>query len=317
MRIYLLLGAAVVLMAMPYPCQGAGTKPVGFFARMFGATQATALADDTGGSTCAGCGIIVGLVEQLSQLYNSTVDEAMEALCSYLPREIQGGCRVLIKTYGPVIIEFLESKETADVVCHALGLCKTPPGTEMCHIFPLPPSSSLSKHHMSKHVQTLRRRALEIAQEHDLQRLRKSLEVGAPPEFCKWPVIDEVCKIIDKFADDHLPVDDLDGDKFSDLPSARGSSWRGKDCNDVDGKIYPGRKAADGDRFFDTNCNGISGLDERTGTTYEEQWCSNTSQYGIIVMGDSIGAHFHIPPQWLNVTEIGVLVSLGTSPAVC
>ena len=285
----------------------ASGKPAGFFTRIFGATES--VRDDTGGSTCVGCALILGVVEQTVELYNTTVDNAMEKLCSYLPGDLQTPCKTLISTYGPAVIELLEKKETPDIVCHAIGLCKTPSGTEMCHIFPLPSSSSLAKHHMSKHIQTLRHRVLEIAKEHELHTLRESLEVGALPNFCKWPIIDEICKLVDKWTGDHLPVDDLDGDKFSDLPTARGSSWRGKDCNDSSSDIYPGRRAVDGDAVLDSNCNGIVGIDDASGTPYEDLWCNGTEQFGTVVLGDSIGAHFHIPREWMNVTEISEAVS--------
>lgn len=85
--------------------------------------------------------------------------------------------------------------------------------------------------------------------------------------------------------------------------------WRGKDCDDLDASIYPGRKASnDGDRYVDHNCNGIYGYDNSTGVSYEELYCSNTGEMGVILMGDSAGAHFHIPPQWMNVTEMSETV---------
>ena len=40
----------------------------------------------------------------------------------------------------------------------------------------------------------------------------------------------------------HEPLVDLDGDKFSVVETFRGTSWRGKDCNDFEKSIHPGRK---------------------------------------------------------------------------
>jgi len=45
-------------------------------------------------------------------------------------------------------------------------------------------------------------------------------EDGVPP--WQW-IID----LIKKFADDHMPLFDLDEDGFSDFPSFRGYHWRG------------------------------------------------------------------------------------------
>ena len=73
----------------------------------------------------------------------------------------------------------------------------------------------------------------------------------------------------------------MDGDGYSDLPSLRGTSWKGKDCNDLDKNIYPGRVVVNGDVVIDTNCNGIYGIDNSTKTSYEEQWCNNTGRFSI------------------------------------
>ena len=41
---------------------------------------------------------------------------------------------------------------------------------------------------------------------------------------------------------DHKPLTDSDGDYFatSDHKTMRGSDWRGIDCDDNDGNVYPG-----------------------------------------------------------------------------
>ncbi|ETO13142.1 hypothetical protein RFI_24231 [Reticulomyxa filosa] len=33
-------------------------------------------------------------------------------------------------------------------------------------------------------------------------------------------------------------------------------------------------------------------------------WCEGTGQMGVALLGDSAGAHFHIPAEWMNVTEM-------------
>ena len=42
---------------------------------------------------------------------------------------------------------------------------------------------------------------------------------------------------------DHLPFFDGDKDRFSTVKELRGSHWRGKDCDDANGNIYPGRRS--------------------------------------------------------------------------
>jgi len=49
----------------------------------------------------------------------------------------------------------------------------------------------------------------------------------------------------------------------------------------------------------DHNCNGIFGVDS-TGRSYEQLFCSQSSQRGVIILGDSATAHFRIPPEWLE-----------------
>lgn len=111
--------------------------------------------------------------------------------------------------------------------------------------------------------------------------------------ICDLPGIKQICKYVQKAFFQHLPSWDVDGDRFStrqvfevnssayrctysfQLQTLRGSTWRGKDCSDVDKNVHPGRKwvtvtelmpdltnrlsprPSKNDRIFDTNCNGI------------------------------------------------------------
>jgi hypothetical protein len=109
--------------------------------------------------------------------------------------------------------------------------------------------------------------------------------------------------------DNHLPLADGDGDTHAagDIPllttNLRGTSWRGRDCDDTNGNVYPGRRTvAPGlTADVDHNCNGISGTDPTSGQSYEDLYCSGpNAPMGIVGIGDSALAHFHIPPQYLN-----------------
>jgi len=108
--------------------------------------------------------------------------------------------------------------------------------------------------------------------------------------------------IIQRFGDEHHPILDSDGDDFSlkENRGLRGSHWRGADCNDSDANIYPGRKENSYSVEFDHDCNGIYGIDPETGISLEEMFCMNTERRGLIHIGDSATAHFHIPPQWMT-----------------
>jgi lysophospholipase L1-like esterase len=99
---------------------------------------------------------------------------------------------------------------------------------------------------------------------------------------------------------DHLPLYDGDQDRFSSSKhkTLRGSDWRGTDCDDKKDAVYPGRKASAEGVDVDHNCNGISGGNATA--SYEELFCSDSDQRGLIMLGDSATAHFHLPPQWLT-----------------
>lgn len=77
-----------------------------------------------------------------------------------------------------------------------------------------------------------------------------------------------------------------------------GNDWRGIDCDDKNGNVYPGRFTSAYDSTIDHNCNGIVG-GNATGS-YEDLFCAGTQPRGLVILGDSATAHFHIPPQWLT-----------------
>lgn len=128
--------------------------------------------------------------------------------------------------------------------------------------------------------------------------------VGGSPDPCGWNI---TC-IVHRVFDQHLPLWDEDNDLF--VPSSgspkdpdngfRGADWRGRDCNDSDASIYPGRHTTAHGPEVDHNCNGITGTDPASGRTYEEMWCDGTDQRGLVILGDSAAAHFHIPPSYLR-----------------
>lgn len=73
---------------------------------------------------------------------------------------------------------------------------------------------------------------------------------------------------------------------------------------DSNNQIYPGRVPILADVNYDANCNGIWGLDEDTGIPWETKLCGSSKSRGIIMLGDSVGAHFHFPSLWFRPLEI-------------
>ena len=253
-----------------------------------------------GGTTCAACSILVGLVEQLTQIYNISVADAIDKFCNFLPSGFKEACNIIVVDFAPSIIKLLEDKETPDVVCHAIDLCKNQNG-QVCHAFPLP-NNSMDE--IKVRISKARRVAQLAAVESNSKLLHPYYKLSG---ICDVSIIKPICELIDRFGKEHLPVDDIDKDYFSDLPTFRGSSWRGKDCSDVSPKVYPGRHTVD-DAIEDTNCNGIFGTDPDTGRTYESLWCNGSRPMGSILLGDSAGAHFHIPPAWMTSRDLSVEV---------
>ena len=247
--------------------------------------------DANGGTPCAACSVLIGLTEQLTQIYNESIADSLARFCSYLPSgEFQKACSVIVDEYSPGIIRLIEANETPDIVCYGIGLCKRDSDSDtICHLFPLPKEWQRSK------VVS----AVKIAQSAK-GRAYKELFTN---DICDDAVFKPICQLIKRFASDHKPLVDVDGDLFSDVDSFRGSSWRGKDCNDLDANIHPG-KISNGDAVFDSNCNGVFGIDTSTGRTYEDQWCNGTNQMGVVVLGDSVGAHFHIPPEYMTAEDL-------------
>jgi len=83
--------------------------------------------------------------------------------------------------------------------------------------------------------------------------------------------------LLQKFGDQHFPLFDLDGDAFSVEPTFRGYHWRGKDCDDYNKHVYPGRKTYHGLEIGkDYNCNGIHGFDFKAMKTWKKKVCNGS-----------------------------------------
>jgi acyloxyacyl hydrolase len=140
-----------------------------------------------------------------------------------------------------------------------------------------------------------------------VQRVRSARALSGAGALAHLPACDlfNISCDIKRVFDEHLPLLDGDNDYFADsLYQLRGASWRGKDCNDKDATIYPGRATNNHGPSVDHNCNGISGVNA-TGCSYEQSFCSgDNTPVGVGILGDSATAHFHIPPQLLNARNV-------------
>lgn len=240
-----------------------------------------------GGTGCAACAIVAALAKQRAAPHRAAL---LNAACARLLPDAPRACAALAAAAGAMI----DDGATPDAVCGALGLCKSTTGAQ-CHLYPLPSEG-------------LAAQAARMASRHAVP--DSALSLLTLPKICNNSVIRPICNWIDGFADDHSPLVDIDGDRFSTAATFRGSDWRGKDCSDVDAKVYPGRRAG-ADVLIDSDCNGVWGVDNTTLRGYESEWCDGTQAMGVIAVGDSATAHFHIPPSWLEADRLDFTGLLG------
>eukprot|EP01112_Ceratiomyxa_fruticulosa_P000581 TRINITY_DN10522_c1_g1_i1.p1 TRINITY_DN10522_c1_g1~~TRINITY_DN10522_c1_g1_i1.p1 ORF type:complete len:544 (-),score=98.46 TRINITY_DN10522_c1_g1_i1:56-1687(-) len=229
------------------------------------------------GYNCVSCVLIVRTVQQYSVTHETSVDKALEELCSFLPAIIQGTCEEFIQKYGSTIINMLGDDATPDQVCQTMEFCPL-----QCSLY--------TKTHPDE--------AFQIHKE-KFQREFKKFGGFDPWEWIKQQ-LNEVYQ-------SHIPPRsfDVDNDKFaSGIETLRGSNWRGQDCNDNDNTIHAGRKVTSHPPSVDHNCNGIYGTVPGSGHSYETLLCNNTQQYGVVVLGASAQAHFEIPVQWIEAATI-------------
>jgi acyloxyacyl hydrolase len=249
-----------------------------------------------GGVFCLGCTAIVSLNQQLAEYHNTSFAESFHRLCSYLPLTLSDGCFILGKLFLPVVEPYQYS--SPDVICHMIGQCYTEKGQPECKAYPK------RGHEFAKNVKRAKRFARE-----KLPFLLKEIENIAEfgklgVDICSIPGIKRICQYLENVFGKDKPILDLDGDRFSSYETLRGSAWRGKDCNDFFSTHYPGRKPIDNDVLFDSNCNGVHGFNLPHLRTWEDMLCGESSPQGTIALGDSVTAHFRIPPEWLTATEI-------------
>ncbi|XP_006832331.1 PREDICTED: acyloxyacyl hydrolase-like [Chrysochloris asiatica] len=242
---------------------------------------------------CLGCVLVVSVIEQLAQVHNSTTQAAMEKLCSYLPEKmfLKATCYLVVELYGSDIIKLLNKDINADVVCHTLKFCKQNPGQPLCHLYPIPKATW--KFTLKKARNIIKKPQILKYPGHDFN-------------ICSLPFISKICQEIKTVFKSSVPFQDADSDKYSVFPTLRGYHWRGRDCNDHDNMTYPGRRPVNWDAHQDSNCNGIWGIDPKDGIPYEKKFCEGSQPRGIILLGDSAGAHFHIAPEWITASQMSL-----------
>jgi len=249
---------------------------------------------------CSFCILALGLIEQVG--FQVKLESYLQDQCT---NEM---CRGAVHNF----ILKMESNLVPEEICRGVGMCQDECfAYESWPVDPLPPQppawpierrlleeeSVIIREMFSKLVHNT-----EVAKDANMWGRFVSTfgrVVGAYGESESECAHNISCKLY-AFVDGHKPLQDHDGDSFAtaEAKRLRGSHWRGYDCNDKAGDIYPGRKDSSYDVSVDHNCNGIFGGNS-TGS-YEDLFCKNSQPRGLVILGDSATAHFHIPPQWLT-----------------
>ena len=183
---------------------------------------------------CAACGMLVTMFENYINFHKVEISEAIaqKVICKNLSQPIKTSCELSVELLGPQIIEAGVTKFNSDIICNKLNMCV---GFEKCQLHP-------------NSTYTYSREFLE--------QIKRPFNDVTPWDF--------ILNLIERFADYHVPLFDLDNDTFSQFPTFRGYDWKGYDCNDSDPNIYPGRKQVSNstDPSVDANCNGIYGVNK-------------------------------------------------------
>ncbi|XP_018569442.1 acyloxyacyl hydrolase [Anoplophora glabripennis] len=236
-----------------------------------------------GGMSCAVCTVLTGVAMQVAEIHEESLVNATIRLCNYLPKFAQDECLEIV-TKIETIADNLSHRITPDVFCLLYGTCNVDTGQPLCHLFPLP---------------FLEEEAVLV-----IEKLKNDASTLLPKiDVCELPVIDDICRILNNSYTSLDAAADFDSDGFSTITPARGADWKGRDCMDNDPNAHPGRTPYDLDIIYDSNCNGIYGIDNKTKISWEELLCTDSDPKGIIYIGDSIGAHFHMPQVWINPIE--------------
>jgi len=254
-------------------------------------------ADTGGGVNCAACTLVFQVWLNYAQIHPQGIDYGLEEFCTLLPVVFEDPCITFLQQHGVELIELIAHGATGDDICNYLGVCTD----AQCRLIP--------QQEAHDKLAAYERRLSDG--DGDVQAwwqwtkaAAASRGFGAAHLTTNNSVVQWLLNEIDVIFDEHLPFDDLDEDKFGAAVNVfRGSDWRGRDCDNLSPEVYPGRQQTKLPASFDHNCNGISGA-AANGTSWEELLCANSGQRGVIFLGDSATAHFRVPPQYINASEI-------------
>jgi acyloxyacyl hydrolase len=280
-------------------------------------------ADFSPAYVCSFCAMVLGLVEE--SVFQVHLESYLLPKC-----EEHKGCEFAVKE----LTKGLEGKMNPDDICHGMGVCPSQCTLYNVSGWPVPLPEQPVSWPTERRQLSLRERVTTRLDLPNLPLLRNVFlkvteELGLPKQFDdSLPLLTHTTLAVGAFLKklrsqdgnvedghdicnynvschiealiNHMPLQDGDSDLFASekVKTMRGSDWRGVDCDDTRSDVYPGRAVNNYDETVDHDCNGISGKNE-TGT-YEDIFCKDYPGMGLIMLGDSATAHFHIPPQWIT-----------------
>lgn len=263
------------------------------------------------GGSCVACTLVVSLINQMALNQHLSIPQAAGRLCGYLAPNVplvKTICDIAMGTLVPAVEKDYKNGRSPDFTCHeTLKMCK---GADKCALFKQWPPANSPKPVLSAGLHKIPNNApagLSHAQQMAWARdtiMGLVAESGIPePQDFNELLVAMLGGKQTPLGDKHQPIFDADGDFHSTETGLRGSHWRGKDCDDQNANIYPGRKETTFHADVDHNCNGIYGVDPN-GKPYEDKFCAATEQRGVITLGDSATAHFSIPSAWLHAATM-------------
>eukprot|EP01091_Cochliopodium_minus_P012530 TRINITY_DN3815_c0_g1_i1.p1 TRINITY_DN3815_c0_g1~~TRINITY_DN3815_c0_g1_i1.p1 ORF type:complete len:559 (+),score=123.51 TRINITY_DN3815_c0_g1_i1:470-2146(+) len=234
---------------------------------------------------CAVCTMLIGVIEANYQNNPNDTDSIVDGICKLFSRVDNGAltrlCEDTWHVLEPFLFPLIEKLVPPDEVCRKIGYCSKWP---QCTLYTKWPSKQRHPEQF-RAIKNVPQVLMKLFK--DGKGMKSFSKIFLGKDGIVWPW--------DKVAN-HLPASDHDNDKFSTEERLRGTNWRGKDCNDGDANIYPGRgRESSQNPNFDSNCNGIYGINPKTNHSYEDDFCGASGAMGVIVLGDSASAHFHLP----------------------
>jgi hypothetical protein len=74
---------------------------------------------------CSICKFVVNYIDTVikDNKTEAAIEAALDKVCTILPHSLNATCIQMVKTYGPVLVEFIEIYGSSDKVCSALKMC--------------------------------------------------------------------------------------------------------------------------------------------------------------------------------------------------